>query len=58
MTTGKPVGEGNSEKEPTTNQMECDQGKQYQEMPEVDVRIVQNKKILPGTMKNAGESRT
>ena len=37
---GEPVGEGKSEKEPTTNQMESDQGKQYQEMPEVDVRIV------------------
>ena len=51
VNTGEPVAEGKSGKEPTTNQMECDQGKQYQEMPKVDVRIVRDKKILPGTMK-------
>ena len=31
--------------------METEQGKQYQEMPEVDVLTVQDKRILPGTMK-------
>ena len=51
MNTGEPIGGGKSEKEPTTNQMENDQRKQYQEMPKVDVRIVQDKKIPPGTMK-------
>ena len=48
---GKPDGKSNSEKEPTGNQMECGQEKQYQEMPEEDIRMVRDKKILPGTMK-------
>ena len=29
-----------AKKEPAANQMEADQGKRYQEMPEVDVRMV------------------
>ena len=39
------------EKEPATNQTEDDHGKRYQEMPEVDIRMVHKEKILPGTMK-------
>ena len=51
VNTEKPAGKSNSEKEPTANQMECGQKKQYQETPEVDIRRVQDKKIPPGMMK-------
>ena len=49
--TGKALDKGKAEKEPAASQMETDQGKGYQEMPEVDIQTVQDKRIPPGTMK-------
>ena len=40
VNTGETVGEGKAGQEPTSNQMESDQGKQCQEKPEVDVQMV------------------
>ena len=51
VNTEKPSRKDASEREPTTNQMEINQEEQYQEIPEVDVRIVRDEKIPLGTMK-------
>ena len=40
VNTGKIVGEGKVEKEPTSNQMEANQRMQHQGMPEVDAQMV------------------
>ena len=48
ITTGKTPDKGDPEEEPAVNQMETDQGIQYQERPEVDVRTVRDERILLG----------
>ena len=51
VNTDKSAGKDAPEREPITKQMESNQEEQYQEMPKVDVRIVRDKKIPPGTTK-------
>ena len=49
--TDETLDKGEAEMEPVANQIETDQGKRYQEMPDVDIQMEQDKRIPPGTMK-------
>ena len=51
LSTERKADQEDTEKEPAANQMEDEQGKRYQEIPEVDVRMVYKDKIPLGTMK-------
>ena len=51
VNTEKKMDQDHTKEEPTVNQIDDDQRKCYQEMPEVDIRMVHEERIPPGTMK-------
>ena len=51
VNTKETANKDNTEMEPTNNQMENKQEKQYQEMLTIPVRLVRDVKVPPGTMK-------